>query len=222
MPALATNFVDVTSDQSIGGNKTFTSTINGNISGSAASALTAGTAGSAATLSTPLPTTQLSGAVAIVNGGTGADTTNTPANQVFASPNGSTGAPTMRSLVSADLPTAQATRTICYVAGSDNATTATALTTNDSQPAFFRNMIGALTLAGANSVWCQTNSGSATINLTDDATPFLGTALTCTTGGASGTSSLAIATGDVINFQLASIASGAPIRITVCFSATVN
>ncbi len=203
-------------------NNTFTGSITaGSFLGNATSATTAATATSATTA------VNVSGIVAVGNGGTGVNATSTTANQVFASPNGSAGAPSFRGLVSADLPTAQATRTICYVAGADN-TSSPALVAGadggatDSVNGYFHNMIGALTLAGTNSVWCQTNTGSATINLTDGATPFLGTALTCTTAGANGTSSIAIAIGDSINFSLASIASGAPTRITVCFAAKVN
>lgn len=74
------NFVDLTSDQSIAGTKTFSTTIAGSISGNAAT-VTNGvyTTGSYSDPSwiTSLSTTKLSGAVPVANGGTGNTTAGT-------------------------------------------------------------------------------------------------------------------------------------------------
>ncbi|BCH11925.1 hypothetical protein MesoLj131c_61830 [Mesorhizobium sp. 131-3-5] len=50
--------------------------------------------------------TNVTGIVAVANGGTGANNSSAAANTVFAAPNGSSGAPTMRALVAADYPLA--------------------------------------------------------------------------------------------------------------------
>jgi hypothetical protein len=161
----------------------------------------------------------VSGIIGVANGGTGVNATSTVANEVLASPNGSAGAPTFRALASADLPVAQRTRTICYVAGADNTTTAPILTTNDSQNSFFFNLIGAMT---ATSIWCQTNSGTATVELQQASTLLNSTAMTCSTAGVTGTlSSTAIPASVSLNFILTANPATAT-RVTACVAATVN
>jgi hypothetical protein len=161
----------------------------------------------------------VTGVVGTANGGTGVNSTSTTANEVLASPNGSTGAPTFRSLVSADIPVAQTTRTICYVAGSDNGA---ALDTTYSQKSFFVNMIGAMT---ATSWSCQTNTGTASVTLNRNGSTgnFATTITTCgttlTTSGTFGTTTLAL--NDTVDFLINSVTSS-PARITVCFAAKVN
>ena len=163
--------------------------------------------------------TNVSGIVGTANGGTGVNSSSTTANQIFASPNGSTGAPTFRAMVAKDLPTPQNTRTICYVAGADNTTTAPVLTTNDSQNSFFFNLIGTMT---ATSIWCQTNLGTATVQLQQGATLLNSTAMTCSTAGVTGTlSSTAIAANASLNFIITANPATAT-RITACVAATVN
>jgi hypothetical protein len=163
--------------------------------------------------------TNVSGIVGTTNGGTGVNSTSTAANEIFASPNGSTGAPTFRAMVAKDLPTPQNTRTICYVAGADNATTAPILTTNDSQNSFFFNLIGAMT---ATSIWCQTNSGTATVELQQGSTLLNTTAMTCSTTGVTGTIvNSAIPASVSLNFILTANPATAT-RVTACVAATVN
>jgi len=67
---------------------------------------TSGGAGTLGVSSTVDATTELSGIVPTVNGGTGVDnSTGGTANQFWARPNGSTGAATYRAIVAADIPT---------------------------------------------------------------------------------------------------------------------
>jgi len=75
------------------------SSLSGVVHGSGTGALTAGAVSLA---------TEVSGTLAIANGGTGATTA--AANAFFAGPNGSTGAPSFRTLVLADIPTLDATK----------------------------------------------------------------------------------------------------------------
>ena len=79
------------------------------------------------------------------------NSTNTTANQVFASPNLASGAPTFRAMTAADLPAPQNTRAICYVAGADNNTTA--LDSSFSEKSFFNNLIGAMTVHRLSARW---------------------------------------------------------------------
>jgi hypothetical protein len=82
-----------------------------NITGSAATATTAG---------------NVSGIVAVANGGTGVSTT--AANLVFASPNGASGAPTFRALVAADLPGASVSVPVNNVVATSQTTISTSFT----------------------------------------------------------------------------------------------
>ena len=111
------------------------------------------------------------------------------------------------------------------IAGADNAASSVLnpAANGDSQNSYYHNMIGPITLTGTNSVWCQANTGTATIQLVNNtgSVNLMGSALSCTTAGANGNSSTAIANGDSLNFSLTAI-TGAPTRVTVCFSATVN
>ena len=166
--------------------------------------------------------TSVSGIVGVANGGTGVNSTSTAANEIFASPSGAAGAPTFRAMVSKDLPTPQNTRTICYIAGTDNTTNSPVLTTNDSQKSFFVNMIGALT---ATSWSCQTNTGTASITLNQNGGSgnFSATMASCgTTLATNGTfSAAALAANSTVDFLINSV-TGTPTRVTVCFAGTVN
>jgi hypothetical protein len=117
--------------------------------------------------------------------------------------------------------TLNAPRTICYIAGSDNTTTASVLTTSDSQKSFFVNMIGLMT---ATSWSCQTNSGTANVALTQNGGTAFATAMACgptvATNGVFTSSPLAA--NATVDFLINSIVSGSPTRITVCFAGTVN
>ena len=186
-------------------------TINVNTSGNAASATTAGVATTAG---------NVTGIVAVANGGTGVNSTNTAANQVFASPSGASGAPTFRAMATADLPANQTTRTICYVAGADN--NATALDTTFSQKSFFANLIGPMT---AVNLRCQTDAGTATIQINKNggAAGTLSNTLTCTTtfGANAGSFNVpSIALNDALDLSITTT-TGAK-RVTACLSATVN
>jgi len=168
--------------------------------------------------------TGLTTALPVSEGGTG--TTSTTANQIFASPNGSTGAPSFRSMASADMPAAQRNRTICYIAGSDSPTAAALSATNDSIGTYFVNTIGSMTL---NSVICYTNSGTATMNFSEGAIGglLLPGSFTCSNSGTTTTFSAMNSGNPVISpasdYLGLSIFSGATAtRATVCISATVN
>jgi hypothetical protein len=121
-----------------------------------------------------------------------------------------------------DMTTAQKTRTICYVAGADN--NSTALDTTFSQKSFFANMVGPMT-AVATGLRCQTDAGTATIQINKNggAAGTLSNALNCTTSWGANAGSFnatSIALNDVLDFSITAT-SGAK-RVTACLSATVN
>jgi hypothetical protein len=134
--------------------------------------------------------------------------------------NSTTG--TLKAGVAGVSQTLNAPRTICYIAGSDNTTTASVLTTNDSQKSFFMNLIGAMTAT----TWsCQTNTGTVNVALnrngaTGNFSAANSACSTTTTTGTFVTSTLAA--NDTVDFLINSIVSGSPTRITVCFAGTVN
>ena len=199
--------------------------MTGSLAPSGGGTITATTAGSATTASTATTATtagNVTGIVAVANGGTGVNSTNTTANQVFASPNLASGAPTFRAMTAADLPAPQNTRAICYVAGADNNTTA--LDTTFSQKSYFANMVGAMT-AVATGLRCQTDAGTATIQINKNggAAGSLSNTLACTTSWGANSGSFAvssIALNDVLDFNITTT-SGAK-RVTACLSVTVN
>jgi hypothetical protein len=176
---------------------------------------------------------QITGIVPAANGGTGVDSHNTAANLIFASPDGTAGAPLFRAMDADDMPSAQRNRTICYIAGSESTQPlAPQLGANDSIGSYFVDTIGSLTL---NSLSCQTNTGSVTFflsidNLTSN-NPF-----TCTSTGnvftmaaiqpAATTISSTVPNliaGPIPDFIGLSVsASGGATRATVCIAATVN
>ena len=161
----------------------------------------------------------VTGTVAVANGGTGVSSAN--ANSVFAGPStGAATAPAFRSLVAADLPAPQNTRTICYVAGADN--NSSALDTSFSQKSYFNNLIGAMTVTSAT---CQVDAGSVTMAVQKNNTATAITAsVLCNTGPGSwqalsiSTSSLALNDSLDLNITAASTAK----RLTVCVAGTVN
>ena len=167
----------------------------------------------------PPSLTGLTTALPVSEGGTG--TTSTTANQIFASPNGSTGAPAFRSMASADMPAAQRNRTICYIAGSDSPTATALSPTNDSIGTYFVNTIGTMTL---NSVICYSNSGTVNLNFSFDGLPF-GNQFACSAGGTT-TTFATIGGGTTMNsgdfFGLSIFSGATATRATVCISATVN
>ncbi len=189
-------------------------------------ALAARTALGAASNGANADITSLSGlttALPVNEGGTG--TTSTTANQIFASPNGSTGAPAFRSMTSGDMPSAQRNRTICYIAGSDSPTAAALSATNDSIGTYFVNTIGPMTL---NSVICYTNAGAGTvtINFTEGGL-LLPSSFSCNQSGITTTFSamnsgnpVVSPSGDILGLSIFSGATAT--RATVCISATVN
>ncbi len=116
--------------------------------------------------------------------------------------------------------TAQQTRNICYVAGSE-ATGSPTLDASYSQKNFFYNLIGAMTPI---KLACQTNAGTATVQVNKNGgSGNLSNTLSCSsTWSNTGTfvSSPTIALNEVLDFAL-TIPSGAT-RVTVCLAATVN
>jgi hypothetical protein len=114
-------------------------------------------------------------------------------------------------------------RTICYVAGSDNGGT---LDTTYSQKSFFFNLIGNMTpLPGSAGLTCQTNAGTATIQINKNggAAGSLSPTLACTTAfneNTPGSWPYTIGANDELDFSI--IATSGANRITVCIGATVN
>ncbi len=243
IPSLTGSYVDLTSTQTITGVKTFnnasnsfTGTHSGNGSGLTnltAANIAAGTAGinitgSAATATSATTATtagNVTGIVAVANGGTGVNSSATAANQIFASPNGASGAPTFRAMTAADLPAPQNTRTICYVAGADNNTTP--LDTTFSQKGYFLDMIGNMTITAAK---CQIDAGTSATMVVNKNTSGTITAVTqstaCsatsgwTTATLSGTPTLSVNV-DQLDLSITAI-SGTVHRLTVCVAGTVN
>jgi hypothetical protein len=245
IPSLTGAYIDLTSTQTITGVKTFNNATNsftgsfagthsGNGAGLAsltAANISAGTAGisitgNAATATSAATATtagNVTGIVAVPNGGTGVNASTTAANLVFASPSGATGSPTFRPMTAADLPAPQNTRTICYVAGADNNTTA--LDSTFSQKSFFDNLIGTMTITAAR---CQVDAGSATLqvfkNNLGTAITSAATACTSTPGSAfqtltlNGTPSLAL--NDTLDLSITAATTAK--RLTVCVAGTVN
>jgi trimeric autotransporter adhesin len=206
----------ITASTSTGGiTLSLPSTVAVNISGNAATATIAVNAGTATTAG------NVTGIVSVANGGTGVNATTTAANQVFASPNGSTGAPGFRALAAADLPAPQNTRAICYVAGADNAS-GSVLTTSDTQKSFFNNLIGNMTITSAK---CQVDAGSVTMNVQkNNLASAVTTSVACnSTPGTwqpltvSGTS---LALGDSLDLSISAVTTAR--RLTVCVAGTVN
>jgi hypothetical protein len=120
----------------------------------------------------------------------------------------------------ARLPAPQNTRTICYVAGSDNGT---ALDTTYSQKGFFNNMIGAMTVTAAK---CQVDvAGSVTMSVmkNNNATAVT-TSVACTSVPGSWqtltVSSSALALGDELDLSITAASTSK--RLTVCVAGTVN
>ncbi len=117
-------------------------------------------------------------------------------------------------------------RTICYVAGSESSGAPT-LATTDGEKSFFYNLTGAMTaLTGKPGLTCQTNAGTATIQINKNGgvAGTLSPTLACTTGFGANTPASwpvsAIAANDALDFSITAV-SGAT-RITVCIGATVN
>ncbi len=195
-------------------------TITASLNGNAATATTAGSAGTATTAATATTAGNVTGIVAVANGGTGVNSTNTAANRIFASPSGATGAPTFRAITAADLPTPQNTRAICYVAGSDGNTSA--LDTTFSQKSFFNNLIGAMTITSAT---CQVDAGSVTMNvqknnLASAITTNVGCTSTPGTWQALTVSGSSLALGDSLDLSITGVPTAK--RLTVCVAGTVN
>jgi len=213
------NFVDLTSSQVIGGPKTFSSQIIGSVSGTATT-ITGSIGGGQVSGDIAGNAANVNGTVAVLHGGTGVSTAS--ANAVFAGPTtGAASAPAFRSLVAADLPTPQNTRTICYVAGADNSTGA-ALTTNDTQKSFFNNMIGNMTITAAK---CQVDAGSVTMNVQkNNLVSAVTTSVACTstpgTWQSLTVSGSSLALGDSLDLSITAATTAK--RLTVCVAGTVN
>lgn len=108
-------------------------------------------------------------------------TTGLTANQVLATPNGSTGTVGLRALVVADVPANVANRTACYVAGGDNASAA--LADADDQNDYWINDTGGT--MRVTRVWVQSDAGTPIINIQRDdgtAANILTSNLTAATG----------------------------------------
>jgi hypothetical protein len=193
------------------------SNVASTFAGNAATATSAGTSTSATTAG------NVSGIVAVANGGTGVNSSSTAANQIFASPSGASGAPTFRAMASTDLPAPQNTRTICYVAGADNNTSA--LDNTYTQKSYFDNLIGAMTITAAR---CQVDAGSATLQVFKNnlGTAITGAATACTStpGSAFQTLSLngtpSLALNETLDLSITTATTAK--RLTVCVAGTVN
>jgi hypothetical protein len=189
--------------------------------GSATVAIGTTTTGSAG--SSALVTNTGSGTAAILNftipqGATG------PAGSVasIATGPGLTGGP-ITSSGTIDMATAQKTRTICYIAGSDN--NSAPIDTTYSQKSFFNNMIGSMTVTAAS---CQVDAGSATLQVFKNnlGTAITGAATACnSTPGSpfqalslSGTPSLSLT--DTLDLSITAASTAK--RLTVCVAGTVD
>jgi hypothetical protein len=181
-------------------------TVTGNVPGSQ---ITGNISGNAA---------NVTGTVAVANGGTGVATA--AQNSVFAGPTGAAGAPAFRALASGDLPVAQRTRAICYISGGDSGA---GLGTSDSQKGFFNNLIGGMTVTAAT---CQVDSGTVSVQVfKNGGATGVTNAITCsaTPGSAWSTGTIntaALASGDSLDLAI----TGTPTakRVTVCLAATIN
>ena len=137
----------------------------------------------------------VTGIVAVANGGTGVNASTTAANLVFASPNGASGAPTFRALVASDLPAGSSTPAILsgtcsgtatsgaslgvFGLGEISALTCTVTTTAATHRGMLMPSAGTLknlrVLVGTTGV--NPNSGAFTVVVNNTST-----ALTCTVG----------------------------------------
>jgi hypothetical protein len=114
-------------------------------------------------------------------------------------------------------------RTICYIAGSDNGST---MDPTYSQKSFFNNFVGSMTV---NSATCQVDSGSVTISIlkNNSGTDAVTTTVACNTGLGNGWQTLtsvlsdkALALGDSLDLNITAVTSAK--RLTVCLGATMN
>jgi collagen type I/II/III/V/XI/XXIV/XXVII alpha len=122
------------------------------------------------------------------------------------------------------LATKHKTRQFGFVIGADNGS---ALVDGDDQPSIFSNQLGfGITITR---VWCETDSGTSTINLQRDdgsAANILSSNLTCDNDGATGTIDTnednVADTNNVDFVMVAAAASGTPKRVTVYVRYTVD
>jgi hypothetical protein len=197
--------ISITGNAATATSATTAVTVTGNVPGAQ---ITGNIAGNAA---------NVTGTVAVANGGTGV--ASAAQNTLFAGPTGAAGAPAFRALASSDIPVAQRTRAICYIAGGDSGA---GLGTTDSQKSFFNNVIGAATVTAAT---CQVDSGTAQIQIFKNNTATNVTAsVSCTaipgTWQNVGLGTTALAAGD--SLDLAITLTPTAKRVTICLAATVN
>jgi len=130
---------------------------------------------------------------------------------------GGGGAVALGAATALALNTPARTRAITYLAGCDSCSV---LSTADSQPNIFVNVVGSITITG---VQCFSDQGTTSINLSlNGAAKFLNSDLGCTTGGASsGAISQASNLNDKLNFLITQ-ADGTAHRVTVAITALVN
>ncbi len=191
------NFVDLTTNQLIGGIKTFSNTISGNISGTSGNTLAIQSIGVASTLP---------------NDGQVLQYSSTSGKWQPTTAGGSS---------------AQSNRTICYIAGSDSTSPpAPVLSGNDAIGTYFINTIGDMTANSLSCQTNGTGTTSVTLTLTEFGFP-LGNPFSCTGAGntytfqtITGSPTTTIPLNDYIGLGVLTGATAT--RATVCIATTVN